>query len=773
MYPSTMRILLFCSCVLWVTMAFGQSLVLNEVVSKNENGVEDEDGNTSDWIELFNTTSQPIDLGQYALSDDETVPEKWVFPSISLGSSEYLLVFASGKDRRGGAILHTNFRISSGGESIVLSKLNGERVDHVAVPFLGDDEAYARIGDAGANWARTPLPTPRAANIANQLIFSHEEGFYPGPFNLDIQAVSSDTIFFTRNGEYPTPFDEFYAGPLSIESRSDDPNVFSEIVTTASSSELSYQAWQSPPVNIHKGHVLRFASFRSGKRTSPVYTKTYFADGELEERFTTPVISLVLDSNSLFNYDTGIYVTGANFDDSSPLNIEFSGNSFEKGREWERAVNFTYFDLDGKSAVSQAAGIRIHGGKTRQAAQKSFRVYARSAYGASEFEHQFFDDRDHESYKRLVIRTSTGAWGGTSIINDVLANRIAQDLNFESQKSRPVIVYLNGEYWGLYTLMDRIDEHFLSYKTGILQGSIELWDWTQTDYRSLVDFVEENDLSIDVHYQTVLDQIDIDNFIDYNIAQQFFANKDWPANNSIHWKEKPNGKWRWIFYDLDAGFTFPEEDMFEHMMFEPPASGGFDANVFASALYRNLLENEDFVDRYVARFSELLVTTFNKDSTLIKLSKVTEIYDPEISVHAQRWGEPVSQLEWRDLVSTEIAQFLVTRPCTVRDQLMQFFDLDQVGFECTTVLDIDDIVVFPNPTNGNFNLQNKSESNRSLSNVEVYNTIGQLVFTKAGEILMPGGRSQVQLPTLPNGLYILAFEIDGQRIVKRIALSRG
>ncbi len=771
MHLYSTRFLLLFGCMFWLASASSQSLRLNEVVSSNKSGLRDEDGDFSDWIEVFNATNQPIDLGQYVLSDDEMNPLKWTFPSLTLGQAEYLIIFASGKNTNAGDNFHANFRIAAGGESLLLSKLNGELVDQVTLPPLGDDVAFARIGNSSANWKVTTLPTPRALNLTNRLTFSHEEGFYERPFQLSIEGDSFDKVYFTRNGNMPTPLDEEYTGSLFIDSRVGDPNVVSEIVTTASSNDLSYQGWESPAVELHKGHVLRFASYDSGQLTSPVYTKTYFADGKLNDRYSVPVVSLVVDSNSLFHYDTGIHVTGVNLDESTPIDIEFSGNSFMRGRDWERDTHFSFFELNGSLGVSQAAGLRIHGGKTRQAAQKSFRLYARSAYGKSTFEHQFLKTRDHESYKRLVLRTSVGAWKGPSIINDVLANRIVKGLNFESQENRPVVVYLNGEYWGLYTLTDRIDENFLAYEVGVDADAVDIWDWSQGDYYELVDFAEENDLSIDANYQFVLDQVDIDNFIDYHIAQQFFANLDWPANNSAHWRRKPNEKWRWIFYDLDAGLSFPEQNMFEHMMFEAPADGSFSADRFASTLYRNLLDNEIFRARYTSRFSELLSKTFSKDSTLVHLSQVMDEYESEISLHAERWGDPVNEFEWKDVVADEIAAFLVSRPCIVRGQLQDFFDLDHVDFDCNSTFLQDEISISPNPSNGIFEVQNESSRIGFISEVYVFNTIGHLVFAKAGEVLMPGGKFQLRLSDVANGFYILTFVMNGERVEKRIIIS--
>jgi len=746
-----------------------QSIVINEVVSANNAGLEDEDGDSSDWIELFNRSNQGVNLQGFGISDDLSEPMKWLLPAKTLEPGEHLVVFASGKNRGGSGELHTNFRVSSSGEDLLLSDALGAIIDQLYVPELMQDEAFARVYSGASQWTITPDPSPGSSNIGNKLTFSHEEGFYNEAFSLEVQGDFGDTIYFTRDGSVPTPADEIFNLSLRIAPRIGDENRLSEIVSTPDLDDRFHQNWVSPTSELHKGHVLRLASYVGGQRSSPVYTKTYFADGFLEDRYTIPVVSLVSDSNSLFSQDSGIYVQGVNFDQTNPV---WTGNYTQRGIEWERAAHISYFERSAESAINQDLGIRIHGGKTRNAAQKSFRLYARSKYGDGSLRHQFFKTRNHDNYKRIVLRTSAGAWGGPTMINDALGHRIAKDLDFESQEMRPVIVYLNGEYWGLYTLIDRIDENYVGYEMGIDSDSVEFWDWLPNqDFPSLVDFVEANDLSIASNYNYVESKVDISSLIDYNITQQFFANLDWPANNSAQWRINNSGKWRWVLYDLDAGFNFTDKNMFEYMMFEPNEDGSFNADYFASALFRNLLDSDLFVDRYVSRFSELLSTTFNSDSTLVYLREIEALYQPEVAKHAARWAYPESEAQWKNLVSENIRSFLVARPCIVLDQMVDFFDLDKDKFSCVPVTYTDQINVFPNPSSGSVFIENNSNTILSVSRGVVFNVLGQPVVENIGEILVAGERLLVNLEGQSDGVYILTFIAGTEKVEKKFILG--
>jgi len=210
-----------------------QSLLINEFMASNNISIEDEDGDFSDWIELYNATNSPVDLFNYSLSDDSNNLDKWVFPAITILPHSYLLVFASDKNKLDTTELHTNFKISSSGEELYLSNNLGAIIDQTNAVNLSADESYGRIPDGDANWVVINTPTPNITNnYSNQLIFSDQEGFYTSSFSLKINALLDDTIYYTLNGDIPTEHSNIFTDSLLIINRSNQLNTVSEIPTT-------------------------------------------------------------------------------------------------------------------------------------------------------------------------------------------------------------------------------------------------------------------------------------------------------------------------------------------------------------------------------------------------------------------------------------------------------------------------------------------------------------------------------------------------------------
>ncbi len=577
-------IILFCFLM---SHATGQSLVINEFMSDNESRVADEDEDYNDYIEIFNRSQFSINLSEYCLSDDGDLLGKWSFPDQILAPLDYLLVFASGKDKVSPIELHTNFKIDSAGEELFLSK-SGQVIDQVASVSLNVNQAYIRLPDGSGNWVKTPQSSPESTNnLANPFSFSHQEGFYDSDFELVVSPFLTDTIFYTLNGDIPTPESAVFNESIVIRERINDPNFFSEIKSSPNQDLISFHAWVSPNENLHKASILRCASYKNGELTSPIYTQTYFVDPDLSAKYTLPVISLVTQGDNLFNEEDGIYVPGVHYDANNP---EWTGNYFEKGDDWERDVHITYFEEDGEVGFSQDAGIRIHGGKTRQAAQKSLRLYARSEYGKNSFDYPLLPQRDEDEYKRFVLRTTMGDWGKETMIKDALAQDICSDMELEYQDFRPVIVYINGEYWGIHTLRERVDKHYLASNFEIDDDDVEIKKWTNLDYDNMIDFITGNDLSISANYDVVRQQIEIENFIDYYIAEMFFSNSDWPANNIKVWRQKPSGKWRWILFDLDAGFRSRDFNMMEYATLDDSSITSWPNPPYSTFLFRHLLK---------------------------------------------------------------------------------------------------------------------------------------------------------------------------------------
>ncbi|MCO5247848.1 MAG: CotH kinase family protein [Chitinophagales bacterium] len=762
-----MNFLFVAIALLFYSVAHGQTVVLNELMSSNHKTIQDKDGDYSDWIELYNPTDEAVHLSGYSLSDKKSKLDKWTFPDITIPSKGYLLVFASGKDIKNPKELHLNFKISSDGEDLFLTNDFGEIIDQVGKIDLDADESYCRIPDGGLKWISSKVPSPGASNnFSNQLIFSEQEGFYRDSFYLFIESLNGDTVFYTMDGNIPNSQSEVFDGYLTIKDRTDHPNVFSEIPTTPVQDIITYKAWESPQTLIDKATVLRCVTYRNGVRTSQVYTKTYFVDNKNNLRYTTPVLSLITESDNLFDYGKGLFVPGKYFSYVSP---EWTGNYFKHGKEWERDVYIEYFNSKGEKEFSQDAGLRIHGGKTRHAAQKSLTLYARAKYGVKNFKYELLPNRSNDKYKRFILQTTMGALFGSSIIKDVYGQNIVSSFDIDYQEFQPVTVFINGEYWGVYSIRDKIDNRYIQYTHGIDKDNVEFVEDDSTSYNQLMQYISENSLESNANYEYVKKKIDINNYIDYTIAEQFLNNYDWPGNNMKIWRSKENGKWRWVLYDLDYGFGDAGYDMFTHSIKNDP-SITWPNPPSSTFLFRNLLKNQSFKTKCIKRYEELLNSDFAVKIMKSKLDSIKSLYQPEIPKHIERWNYPKSMDSWEYHINNDLLSFIEKRPCEVSRQIKLFFGLKDFGFDCLSnvneLANRNQLILAPNPNSGSFFIYN-SITDMKDANIFVTDMSGRIVYNASREVLLRNVKLSFDLSNLPNGVYVLHLVSKGYSEQKR------
>lgn len=267
--------------------------------------------------------------------------------------------------------------------------------------------------------------------------------------------------------------------------------------------------------------------------------------------------------------------------------------------------------------------------------------------------------------------------GGQALIEDVVAQEIVKKIGLEQQNFQAVIVFINGEYWGLHTIRDRIDENYLSYKFNLHKDSFDIIDGNpstypayetihgeNSDYIDLISFIKENDLSVNNNYSHITSKIDVDNFIDYYSVEIFFANNDWPIHNTKIWRKK-NGKWRFLLYDLDGGFTSNNRDhtldMFSRLSNEENC-GACGNTPNATLLFRSLMKNTKFNQKFNARYNEIIRQYMNSDRTLAIVDSITEIYHTNMQDHINRWRYPWSlKHHWERDIENNIKEFLKNR----------------------------------------------------------------------------------------------------------------
>lgn len=564
------------------------------------------------------------------------------------------------------------------------------------------------------------------------ITFSKPGGRYEHIFFLNLQCDHpSYHIHYTTNGGTPTVSSPRYQEPLLLSAR-------------YQSSSSIYKIQQGPdadfyiPDTVIKAIVIRAAAFdEAGTCVSPVVTQTYFIRDLGCTLPNLPVVSLCADSLALFDYLTGILVPGVHF---NPTNPDWSGNYHMSGREWERNCNVEYYEPD-NNGFNQRAGLRTHGGKSRKEVQKGLKVYAREEYGKKRFKYKIFDDCEINSFKHLVLKPFVCAWTAAGLQNS-LSYYVARNLDLDVLDTRPVVLFLNGEYWGIYFIQEKSDERYLenhydldSEVFNIMGNWFGLLDAGSGDgFQELMDFAAAADFSDEEQYRRVTDMIDIHNFIDYQIMEIFSANADWPANNMRCW-QAPGYKWRWIFFDGDACFTYPQFNGFENATDEGDLA--WPTNARSTLLFRKLLQNESFQQQFFFRFSQLQKNEFAYNQTSPYLTRIRNEIKPEIKNQIHRFHEPVNELTWVNAVNN-MDKFLKKRPEIVWQELNEYFDFPDI--------ELDSLSFYPNPTQGHINIRVIVDRNAILP-VSITDMQGRL-------------QEEVQLRSFQSGVNIFRLDFD-------------
>jgi len=682
------------SIVLAIVLVYGpanaQSIFMNEVMASNGITIADEDGDYEDWIELYNSGDTEVNLEGYGLSDDYGNAFAWLFPDSVLSPGEFLLIWASGKNRTTpGEALHTNFSISAAGEELILTSPTGERIDELIPTAIPRDISYGRQPDGGSEWYFFSEPTPGAPNDTPAFIgqvdppvFSHTGGFYHDPFDLSIgNADTSISIYYTLDGSEPTDSSSLYGEYIHIYDRDDIPNDISEIPTN-----INYN-WRSPGGQVNKVMVVRARAFADGYLPSETVTHTFIVEPAGAERYTFPLLSIATHRDNFFDDDIGIYVPGSNYvPPSHPIRPwEQQGNFTQRGPEWERTVHMEYFSEDGVRELAHNAGVRIHGGASRTFSHKSLRMYARAGLGSDWFEFPFFKDKTLPRIKRFILRNSGNDIEHT-MFRDIFIQQLVKDLDIDYQGYRPVIVFLNGEYWGIHNLRERIDKYYFETNHGVDPDNIDLLteyfivrEGDDQHYRDLITYLTDNDIADSAHYRAVNSMIDISNFIDYTIAQIYIANTDWPANNIDYWRPKTtDGRWRWVLYDTDFGFGLfdPHRGHLHKTLAAATAEEGssYPNTSWSTFLLRTLLKNDEFQLQFITRFADVMNTTFDPERVIATIDFFRNMYQPEIEEHRDRWYPHLSKNMWENNIEV-MRRFARNRPDAMRNQIVGHFNL--------------------------------------------------------------------------------------------------
>ncbi len=670
------------------------SLVINEFMASNASCIADEDGDNEDWIEILNTGNTTYNLEGVGLSDDYDQPFRWIFPDVNVNPGEFLLIWASGKDRSDPHyMLHTNFRINKDGEELLLTLPEGERIEDIPPVPVPTDVSYGRFPDGSDNFVYFSYPTPGKPNsdrnysgILDMPELSHKAGIYQDTIMLELFHNDPDVrIYYTLNGSVPDTTSMLYTSPITLGYKSEEENSHSMIRTNHMSGAWG---WSPPEGKVAKASIIRAIAVKPDYIDSRAKTASFFIFPEGDQRYSINLVSVVTDHEYLFSDSVGLYVPGDNY---IPGN-HGTGNYYQRGREWEHpaSVEFLYDDL----YFQQDIGLRIHGGWSRRLAQKNFRLYARNEYGENRFYHRVFPDLNYDNYNRLILRAG-GNETQFSMFRDPVAQLLASHLDVDTQAYLPLIVFVNGEYWGIKNLRERFDQHYLNRVYGIdpdnldyltlEYGNMRAKEGDAIHFQQMLDYLSDNDLSEDSLYQKVHKLMDINNFLDYYSSQVYFANDDWPFNNIDFWRVRKDydpdagkghdGRWRWLMYDIDRTLNYHTNHNFNMISFLTSRLHPYTNNELPNIILYNLLDNEGFRDEFINRIANHLNTAFRQSRAIEMIDSLHAGIEGEMDEHILRWSNPSSRAAWDSTVD-DMYIFATNRPDAVRGHIVQHFGLE-------------------------------------------------------------------------------------------------
>lgn len=519
---------------------------INEVLAANATGLKDEDGEEQPWIELHNFGDAPVNLAGLALADSEDGTGAWTFPPMSLAAGQFLVVFASGKDRRDPAQgrLHASFRLARSGEVVGLFTPESPRraLSLLPAPYPAqrNDVAWAR--EASGSWAYLQPPTPGAPNVGNPIAsacddvrFSVGRGYFNGGFELMLSTPTPGaTIRYTLNGSDPNPTNSLpYAGPIPIT----------------------------------RTTVVRANASKDGLLPSRTATHTYLVGLSAAQR-GIPALSLVTATNHLTG-PTGIVGMQGGTRDASGAWVRRLASDYynpnNRGIAWERPVSVELLTPSANGEFQVDAGLRLHASdwfrpRLVPTSKFSWRLYFRGDYGEGRLRHPFIPVSGVDEYDAIVCRA--GSNDLNPFVRDEVMRRLYADCGQVSARGTFVSLFLNGRSSGYYNPVERVESDFLAIHHGggpdwDVMSQSGVVDGDRVDWDKLRSEVASGTATSDAWYQAICRRLDVTNFVDYLLVNAYGYTGDWPGNNWRAARERvPGALWRYYIWDAEWAMGF-------------------------------------------------------------------------------------------------------------------------------------------------------------------------------------------------------------------------
>lgn len=494
-------------------------------------------------------------------------------------------------------------------------------------------------------------------NEYTELTFSAEPGFYEYPFRLRIYAPKGTEIYYTLDGSVPDENAIKYTEPILINDATANENVYSARtdVTAGFLTEdilacgMEVPGYVVPDYPVDKCTIVRAAYLDADGNFSEVETGNFFVGYQDKAGYDgLNIISIVTEPDNLFDPEDGIYTLGNIYDtyageaDRSLLPWAWwEANYHQHGREWERNANIQFFDTERMMLLDAECGIRIQGGASRGFLPKSLNIYARKQYDGNG---RFYVDLFKSGYMADTVTLFAGGGDSIAKFRDRLAAELVRTRSFGTMNFEPCVMFLNGEYWGVYWLTEKYDDAFAAHYYDVEKDNVimikngELAEGESGDYElyaEMMEYMQNTDFTVDENYEYACELLDMQSLIDYFASEIYFGRYgDWPVSNFALWRTREieegqygDGKWRWLMFDVNSGAFDPnmaDQDMIRITMDTSP-------------MFYNLCRNSDFQRQFVISFMDIMNTSFEDERVAAMISDYQIFMEEPMGVHLKRF----------------------------------------------------------------------------------------------------------------------------------------
>ena len=503
------------------------------------------------------------------------------------------------------------------------------------------------VSGADMEYMLAELTYSKENKIESDIIFSKPTGFYEDAFELKVYAPSKE-IYYTLDGSEPTKESYRYENSIMIYDASENENTNSERMDVSSNFFAEGTAYKVPVDFIDKCTILKVAYYDKMGRKSKSEERVYFVGFDEKSGYeNVNIISITADPEDLFGNEKGIYVLGETFEKfESEYNINdyaeyiWDANYKKRGIEWEREAQIHVFNAKKELVLSQKTGIRVQGGASRSFNPKSLNIYARDEYSYDQLRYDFWGTGYYP--KRVTLTTGGNDYYGK--MKDRLVAELSENSNFSKMHYSPYVLFLNGEYWGVYYLTEKYDENYVEHYYSVNRDNVimiknnGLETGTAADfatYEKMRNFIEQADMRKEENYKKSCELIDMDSFIDYYATEIYIArNIDWPEGNFALWRSRgvsernyEDGKWRWMLFDVNTDSLrggLVDHDTLAYVLETCP-------------MFENLSQNSQFRNAFSKRLREIRDSVFEEQLANEKIDEYKLLMTEPMEKHLYRF----------------------------------------------------------------------------------------------------------------------------------------